>query len=314
MKFKEFCIKVCRHYRGGTLKLKFQQTIQRAIGIEKHQDNIDTLYYFLNAFVEPTMCPTTKDINLRNLQECDAVFLAIFDKLCNKYGLTYWLDYGTLLGSYRHRGFVPWDDDMDIAMPRKDYLRFAEVFKDEFERYNIQVYYWGTHTSIGYRHNETGVYLDIFAVDEYYTENTGDKAITEVSDRIKRYQKKYYIDVLNPPSKENVDGYRINTIGGYDKKTKSNVVIYHSPEFRHQPQLIHLYDEVYPLGKIYFEGMEFSCPRDVGLYLTRIYGCNYMKFPKGGVCHHGSIQNNASRHNVCMEDVKKYLIGVLNEI
>ena len=68
------------------------------------------------------------------MQECDALLLAIFDKVCKKHGLVYWLSYGTLLGAVRHKGFIPWDDDMDIMMPRPD----LERFKREFVSENIQ--------------------------------------------------------------------------------------------------------------------------------------------------------------------------------
>lgn len=53
------------------------------------------------------------------------------DKVCKKHNIEWFADWGTLLGTVRHQGFVPWDDDMDIAMKRKDYQRFAEVAEKE---------------------------------------------------------------------------------------------------------------------------------------------------------------------------------------
>ena len=58
-----------------------------------------------------------------------AAELKVFDavrNLCDKYGLSYYADFGTLLGAVRHGGFIPWDDDFDICMPRIDYMKLIE--------------------------------------------------------------------------------------------------------------------------------------------------------------------------------------------
>lgn len=57
--------------------------------------------------------------------------LAEFDKVCRKYDITWYADFGTLLGAVRHKGFVPWDDDIDICMMRDDYTRFNEIAEAE---------------------------------------------------------------------------------------------------------------------------------------------------------------------------------------
>lgn len=55
----------------------------------------------------------------------------IFKDICTKYGLKHWVMYGSLLGAVRHHGFIPWDDDIDVAMPRKDYNILLEVAPKE---------------------------------------------------------------------------------------------------------------------------------------------------------------------------------------
>ena len=60
-------------------------------------------------------------IDLQKLWECELDILEHFDQFCRNNGLKYSLAYGTLLGAVRHGGFIPWDDDIDVIMPRKDY-------------------------------------------------------------------------------------------------------------------------------------------------------------------------------------------------
>ena len=57
--------------------------------------------------------------------------LSEIDRICQKHGITYFADWGTILGAVRHGGFVPWDDDLDICMLRADYNRFREVADTE---------------------------------------------------------------------------------------------------------------------------------------------------------------------------------------
>ena len=66
---------------------------------------------------------------LEELHEIELGALKTFIKLCNAYNLRYYAIGGTLLGAVRHKGFIPWDDDVDVAMPRKDYDRLIELVK-----------------------------------------------------------------------------------------------------------------------------------------------------------------------------------------
>ena len=61
---------------------------------------------------------------LKQVQKVNLLLLKIFDECCGNAGCIYYLDSGTLLGAVRHNGFIPWDDDVDVAMMRSDYEKF----------------------------------------------------------------------------------------------------------------------------------------------------------------------------------------------
>lgn len=68
---------------------------------------------------------------LNRVQMTEKQILKKFISICEKYNLKYFVVFGTLLGVIRHKGFIPWDDDIDVAMPREDYDKFLEVAQKE---------------------------------------------------------------------------------------------------------------------------------------------------------------------------------------
>lgn len=75
---------------------------------------------------------------LRHLQQCELIILDDFLEICAANNLMYFGCAGTALGAVRHRGFIPWDDDIDIALPRKDMERLIEVVRSDYaDKYEI---------------------------------------------------------------------------------------------------------------------------------------------------------------------------------
>lgn len=86
---------------------------------------------------------------MKNAWAANLYVLHVIDRICEENQIPYFADWGTLLGAVRHRGYIPWDDDIDICMLRKDYLRFCEVieqYKDEVALLNnYTADDWGAH-------------------------------------------------------------------------------------------------------------------------------------------------------------------------
>ncbi len=73
------------------------------------------------------------EASLKEAQELMTTILKDIDSICRKNNINYWIESGTLLGAVRHKGFIPWDDDIDIGMLREDYNKFLEIANKELK-------------------------------------------------------------------------------------------------------------------------------------------------------------------------------------
>ncbi|NLZ80998.1 MAG: LicD family protein, partial [Clostridiales bacterium] len=71
---------------------------------------------------------------VKEVQDDILILLKEFDRICKKNNIKYTLDGGTLLGAFRHDGFIPWDDDADVAILRKEYKKFVKCAKRDLDK------------------------------------------------------------------------------------------------------------------------------------------------------------------------------------
>jgi lipopolysaccharide cholinephosphotransferase len=304
--------KLYNHCHIYGIKPTFQKIIQKIIGVEDVKENINVLYYYLNLYHSTTSAPTAKDPELRILQLCDAQLLRIVAKKCEILGLNYWLDFGTLLGAVRHKGFIPWDDDMDISMPRNDYNRALSELKDELTPLGI-TFCETDKIGVGYRHEETGIWLDILAKDDFNCDNNDDSILVSLDKKINRCKKSF--SGKRKYTIEEKELIRMRYIGG---DTGKNRYLYLMPEFNCAKNIIHPSEMVFPLKSIYFEGYSFNSPSNYDPYLKCIYGTNYMQFPQKDILHHdlgrGPLSTWAKKSGVNMNEVLCELSSIANSL
>lgn len=120
------------------------------------------------------------DYDIRPLQLRILKILLAVDKVCKEHGLRYYIMAGTMLGAVRHKGFIPWDDDLDIGMPRADYDLLMSHSKEwlpkPYEAVCAEmiriIHYLCQDTRCGYDSYRAyafeilgGIYLDVFPLD-----------------------------------------------------------------------------------------------------------------------------------------------------
>lgn len=300
-------IKLIKKY-GLSGAIKY--SIKQYLGINKQQEAIDSVYFYLNTYLlDARTIPPTADENLRIMQLCDVALLKILDRIFKKHQMTYWLDFGTLLGAHRHKGFIPWDDDLDISMPREDYDKLLDVLNEELDKSVFDIVIHNGSIGVGYMHLKTGIWCDVFPVDTYWTNKDFESAVPFLKTKIAKYVKFYH---KNRSLTYNEMQKNRRCIINDDMEDNCYEIIYHSREFPHNhPNAFYKKEDIYPITSLGFEQFQFAVPANVHGYLRNIYGNNYMSLPKGGILHHdegrGALSTWAQRNQIDMKQVLSYL-------
>lgn len=243
---------------------------------------------------------------LDKIHKSELALLDEADRICTKLGLTYFLSCGTLLGAVRHKGFIPWDEDLDIMMPRKDYEEFIkkapEMLGDDFilDDHSQNNDYFNPFAKIrlkntafeikslrNYKGNQ-GLWMDIFPMDDASDVQGAElgKASRMIGlCRATICANRGIFDFSSASVKQKIVISLMRILPEkiwWDKMQKAhlsssgdNYVIF-GTDYNYKKLVMP--KSWFAVAKAEFEGKEYSVPSDSHAVLTHIYG-DYMQIP-----------------------------------
>ena len=256
-----------------------------------------------------------KEMTFDEIKMCSQAILDFIDRICQENKITYYLCAGTLLGAVRHNGFIPWDDDIDIMMPREDYERLHDIWKND-GHYKLLNAKNTPHFPYAYskliddrtvkiepirkKYQVIGVDVDIFPLDNF---PDNEKEALLYLDTIKAFQQKLYNHIT--PYKRALTFFRTITSTALTLRARAQEFFWGKTaekivtQFQRNAQLYNsqqtnycgittLYH--YGMGERYrkaifsevvlveFENKQYPAPRGYKEYLENMYG-DFMQLP-----------------------------------
>jgi lipopolysaccharide cholinephosphotransferase len=245
---------------------------------------------------------------LIKLRKAEIEIMDEFVRICEKNNLIYFLAHGTLLGAVRHKGFIPWDDDIDVAMPRNDYEKFLDLFQEDIDpNYYVLSYKCTFNTSFQCRYfarlckkntvfaqnhlipkNYSGIFIDIWPYDKsillFLPLQIKLIAISDklyhlkanaysTQNKIKRFFRNLICGLLPLRFSK---AFLKETFSFFNKfKTQYITFIYCEGKYKIDT---YKYSTIFPLTTVCFEGKYYQAPCNWDIFLKTTYG-NYMELP-----------------------------------
>ncbi len=253
---------------------------------------------------------------LESVKSIELEILKEIIRICEKYKLDYYAIGGTLLGAIRHNGFIPWDDDIDIAMRRKDYDKLVEVIEDELdEKYEFDFYNKNNKYCMPFAkvrkkgtvflefHQDgldvpNGVFVDIFPLDNSLK---GDGIIQKIQgETVRKIRTAIYYKLCYKPiikNSTNIDKIKailtkillsLFTVSFLRTLQEKLMRMYNNRESQYIVNLASSYkydretfllEKCFPTKKKKFEDIEINIPNDYDYVLSTVFGKDYMKLP-----------------------------------
>ncbi|QED23770.1 LicD family protein [Candidatus Deianiraea vastatrix] len=208
----------------------------------------------------------TREIQIYHLN-----LLAKLDKILKANNLSYWADWGTLIGAVRHKGFIPWDDDIDLGMMRKDY----EILRSKIKELKTDEISFHVTDIIHVRDEKNDIEIDIFPYD-FANKEHFEKQMKERVNFVKYWRKIALTKTMSAKwASEIAKKY----------ETQDSDLIIGGIEYPHEETAIKTYAKstIFPLKYAQFENIQIPVPNNSDVYLKTKFG-NYMSLPSDFGC------------------------------
>lgn len=285
------------------LKLKFPKKL--------YKENRKRFNYFKNNNLDITTYPKATG-QLRDVQLANFELLKFVDQICSENNLKYWLDFGSLLGAARHKGFIPWDDDIDISMMREDYEKVVDIINSNQYDSDIYAEYHRIPENVGkcfmikVRHKKCEhLFVDIFPSDYLGKVLPKDEQIRlteEFRQRKWNVIENYTDKTSNEEIRAGINKLREEFLSNEVSKPVSDIT-WGIDFYHYWNNWIHPHDMIFPLSEIEFEGKMFPCPNDVKGYLSDVYG-DYMGYPEHILHVHSAYMTLSDYDKKTIEELK----------
>ena len=239
---------------------------------------------------------------LSEIQSCYTILIEIFDLLCAKHGVKYAINSGTLLGSIRHNGFIPWDDDIDILMMRDDFTKLQTILNNDKE--SIFALISKPHSSRGgsviisnqFRmKSKKHIAIGIMVFD-YVDSNTDalwheyQLLKTDLKNRVNALvinDRKRGLDPRrNPEIKSLYNQYNDKMVSLYGNANKEWIVVGFDSTNPNK-KFIYKEDQIFPTSLVEFNNLKLQAPKNPCLLMDTLYGScdNIWRFPSDIYSH-----------------------------
>ena len=226
---------------------------------------------------------------LKNIHDLSTELLLFVSKICSKNDITWWLDFGTLLGAVRHENFIPWDDEIDIAMMRVDYFKFVDIFNNEISNKGLTDIVRVEYINKEQNNEHIKGSLQISVNHPNCVESSLSILNVFVYDYLGEYDKKELKKKYKKCKNNFLNGSDSNDLKSSLKDCYDTLNLFNEENDYILPGIdrskydgdfvIFTTSKVFPLKKVKFGDNEFFAPNNENHYLKKIYN-DYLNLPR----------------------------------